>query len=1013
MKLFPKKYKPSDLHDWSRSYREEKKMKESEVLGLAPVLLSVSDRISYDDFFMIYLRDFFNCMEELENSKMLGSHHSQNLFLISNNQFKNISSSFSFFCKRNQTLPQVWVNKLEKHIQSVIKKNLNVSNRIINANFSSPHKFLMVDSAIYLYIAEHFRSLCEKWKILKQTDISYRSFNLQCSIPNDHIVRKDEVTNRYTLKYFIWSKCEALPIILDDIDLCCGDVGILVHPKDKRYNKHIWKKAIIPLSNRQIPVIGDENVNIAQNNWIKRICPCSDQESINLARKYWLPMDVYVFNKEWLYTDYIHEKAFIGQARNKYYKNIEWFMWDIWNLTEKEEVVKKVPYLKYTNETLVPLKTDQFIIDIKDEKQRLLSEIFEKKLHFSFIVDKFWNIFDEIDEIENKIKSVKFEEYNKPENNLEEWNSDDELSILEKSREDLRNKIINEINEYVPDYIVCNSQLPYWWKVPILFGSDWDFSFFDLENHFFGWKSISIQNCFDFVLLSLVRIWVLWNKWFGDKKNDLLKICEYEKIFQIFSQNEKKIYYFLQELSEKIWEKSEISDLLKIFQNLTDENNSTIKDCRKLIDDSKFLIKEWNWLLLNFQWICDDVLEPDFVQSCVPCYIEDNWYSRITSKVVYDQYERRRIFSEIIIQYLFLWKSISDEFLEISYNKENEFLWEKELSKLQFEQSQWDMFNMYWENPVRLGFLLNKTYDQKEILLNSIFLKQVWNAVRLCIGDGFIVQDVEKVLSEEKEDFDKFDLFVLYKLNELYDDWENVKTFDSYIEFFKKFKLSVQDLFFSWYLEIQKLQKTKDVEFVCTYFFNFLLTILYPLAPEFVDALCYVSKKNFVAPFGRVSLNKAIDYNTNLIYDVFVKIKKLKVNCDIKQHEYCSIFIKSSPTLWDLLRQYEQIFKTYFRVSDVIYLRLHEQNLLWYEVDSDDVISIWIKVSDESIDTGKETIESLENEIKHLEDKLQLIRERMQILWEWEQYLQAEQEYKKVKQEMENLSIKHSLLRNK
>jgi hypothetical protein len=58
-------------------------------------------------------------------------------------------------------------------------------------------------------------------------------------------------------------------------------------------------------------------------------------------------------------------------------------------LTEKEEVVKKVPYLKYTNEILVPFKTDQFIIDIKDEKQRLLSEIFEKKLHFSFIVDKF------------------------------------------------------------------------------------------------------------------------------------------------------------------------------------------------------------------------------------------------------------------------------------------------------------------------------------------------------------------------------------------------------------------------------------------------------------------------------------------------------------------------------------------------------------------------------------------------------------------------------------------------
>ena len=54
------------------------------------------------------------------------------------------------------------MNKLEKHVQSVIKKNLNVSNKIINANFSSPHKFLMIDSSVYLYIVEHFRSLYEK-----------------------------------------------------------------------------------------------------------------------------------------------------------------------------------------------------------------------------------------------------------------------------------------------------------------------------------------------------------------------------------------------------------------------------------------------------------------------------------------------------------------------------------------------------------------------------------------------------------------------------------------------------------------------------------------------------------------------------------------------------------------------------------------------------------------------------------------------------------------------------------
>ena len=156
-----------------------------------------------------------------------------------------------------------------------------------------------------------------------------------------------------------------------------------------------------------------------------------------------------------------------------------------------------------------------------------------------------------------------------------------------------------------------------------------------------------------------------------------------------------------------------------------------------------------------------------------------------------------------------------------------------------------------------------------------------------------------------------------------------------------------------------------------------------------------------------------MDYNTNLIFDTFVRIKNLKIKWDIKQHEYCNIFIKSSPTLWDVLVQYEQVFKNYFHITNVTYLRLHEQNLVWYEIDSDDIITIGIKISDESLDTEKQTIEFLEKEMKRLEDKLQLVRERMQILWEWEQYLQAEQEYEKIKNEMENISIKYSLLSSK
>jgi valyl-tRNA synthetase len=182
-------------------------------------------------------------------------------------------------------------------------------------------------------------------------------------------------------------------------------------------------------------------------------------------------------------------------------------------------------------------------------------------------------------------------------------------------------------------------------------------------------------------------------------------------------------------------------------------------------------------------------------------------------------------------------------------------------------------------------------------LLNNIFLKQIWNATRLCIQKDFLPQNIEESLNTPTKEFDDFDVSVLEKLNNLYYDRNNIDTYEKYIKFFKNFKESIQHSFFSRYLEIQKVNPTKDVQFVCSYFFNFLLTILYPLVPEFVEALLYVSEKDFLKPIKPIELNKNMNYNMNILYNAFIKIKEMRIEYNIKQHEYCKIFIKSTPTI--------------------------------------------------------------------------------------------------------------------
>lgn len=949
----------------------------------------------------MYLKDFYN--KKIYLKKQEKTNNYEQLFIVSWELLNNISSSYKFFSKRNQSLLQIWANKLERHILSSTKKTINANHKILNSYLSSNHKIYLPDLDLYSYIIELFHSLWDKWKIIDETKIWYRSFNLQTSIPLEKISRKEEKVPLYTLKYFIWTKWDALYVPIEwDIDTCCGDVAILVHPKDKRYNKYIWKNAIIPLCNRQIPIIWDENVNISINNWIQRVCPCSDEVSIKLAKKFWLPLDIYAFNRQWLYTEYIHEPAFIWKKRSKYYNNIVKFIDDIWNIADIWEKMALVPYLTQIDERLIPYKINQLIIDLQEEKGKIINEFFENNINYPSLNQRILEITEDITnfEAENSLE--------KNENETEDIDdkNNERLNIINEKKQN----ITKDLDKNFPDYLICNSQIPFWWKIPLIYDFNDKLKFFDIEKDCLKRKLEPLQFCFNFVILSLIRIWTIQIKstyWDTDEH----KICEYDKFYKMLSENEKKIEYILQQLPKITWEKHEYDQFMKLIENLAENDKSSINDLSKLIKNCKFLTHKWIRLVSNIKWIIDDIIDPDFIHLCIPCYLNNKWI-KINNQTIFTEDKKSNIFKELLIQQLLLWQPIYNRLIEEVYDKESEFLWDKELTNFQLEQSQRDFFSLYWENPVRLNLLTKKSFDQKEIILNNIFLKQIRNATRLCLQKKFLPKDIEKCLNNPPKEFDDYDIVVLNKLNDLLIERNSIEWYEDYITFFNTFKGSMQNIFFSRYLEILKVHPTTNAQFVCSYFFNILLTILYPLVPEFVEALQFLSEKKFLNPLEYIKLNKTTNYNTSMLYDTFIKIKELKLENNIKQHKTCNIFIKSTPTICNIFAENEQIFKNYFHISEINYVRLHEANPLWYEIFSDELITIGIQNSDSQDSKWKNSIETLEADIKNLEDKLDLIRQRIQFS-EWEQRSKAEEEYAKTKEEMENLTIKYRILSSK
>ncbi|MCK4491456.1 MAG: class I tRNA ligase family protein, partial [Candidatus Altiarchaeales archaeon] len=67
-------------------------------------------------------------------------------------------------------------------------------------------------------------------------------------------------------------------------------VAVFVHPEDKRYKKFVGKKAKLPIFNREVPILADDEVDMEFGTGVVYLCTFGDEQDIRWQRKYRLPV---------------------------------------------------------------------------------------------------------------------------------------------------------------------------------------------------------------------------------------------------------------------------------------------------------------------------------------------------------------------------------------------------------------------------------------------------------------------------------------------------------------------------------------------------------------------------------------------------------------------------------------------------------------------------------------------------------------------------------------------------
>lgn len=140
-----------------------------------------------------------------------------------------------------------------------------------------------------------------------------------------------------------------------------GDVAVMVNPKDKRYQNLIGKIVILPIINREIPIIADEYVDMKFGTGAVKVTPNHDFNDFEIAKRHKLNFPPVIGFDGKMQNTGIIDGMRVKAAREEILKQLQdgGFL----EKTTPHDMVQKVCYR--CNTLLEPLPKEQWFINVK------------------------------------------------------------------------------------------------------------------------------------------------------------------------------------------------------------------------------------------------------------------------------------------------------------------------------------------------------------------------------------------------------------------------------------------------------------------------------------------------------------------------------------------------------------------------------------------------------------------------------------------------------------------------
>ncbi len=233
-----------------------------------------------------------------------------------------------------------------------------------------------------------FVDLYKKGLIYKGERIINWCTNCKTSISDIETIYDEQKGHFWHIKYPLKDSDGYLEIATTRPETMLGDTAVAVHPEDERYKDLIGKTVILPLLNKEIPIIEDDYVDMEFGTGAVKITPAHDPNDFEVAVRHGLSMPR-VINDDGTINEL--GGKYCGMDRYEARKKIVDDLESEGLLVSVKEHDHNVGHCQRCNTTIEPILSEQWFVSMKPLAGPAIDAVKEGKV--KFVPDRFSKIY--------------------------------------------------------------------------------------------------------------------------------------------------------------------------------------------------------------------------------------------------------------------------------------------------------------------------------------------------------------------------------------------------------------------------------------------------------------------------------------------------------------------------------------------------------------------------------------------------------------------------------------------